>query len=81
MRRLVLLMTVGLGLLTIAGCHHCWRKHFARASHTYADPCGCGEAYAGPIEGVPVAAASSLPLAPAKVIPGPSSQVVSTPQR
>jgi hypothetical protein len=81
MKRFVLLTSVGLGLLTIAGCHHWRNKHFARASYTYADPCGCGDVYPGPIEGVPVAAAQSLPIAPGKVIPGPPSAVISTPQR
>ena len=81
MRRFVLLTSVGLGLLTIAGCHHWKQKHFARASYNYADPCGCGEAYGGAIESVPVATAQGYPLAPGKMIPAPPAAVISTPQR
>jgi hypothetical protein len=81
MRRFVLLAFVGLGLASIAGCHHWRHKHYARAAYMYADPCGCADVYPGPIEGPPIAAAGSLPIAPAKVIPGPPSAVISTPQR
>jgi hypothetical protein len=81
MRRLALFAAVGLGLASIAGCHHWRNKHLARASYMYADPCGCGDVYPGHIEGVPVATAQSYPIVPGKLAPAPSSTVVSTPQR
>jgi hypothetical protein len=81
MKRFVLLTSVGLCLVSTAGCHHWRNKHYARAAYTYADPCGCADVYPAPIESVPITAAQNLPIAPGKMIPGPSSAVVSTPQR
>jgi hypothetical protein len=64
MRRLVLLIYIGLTLASLSGCHLCHKKHLAATCYSGCSPCGCdGGAIAGPID----------------VVPGPGHVVIASP--
>jgi hypothetical protein len=72
MRRLVLLGSVCLAVVSLGGCHLCHKKHHAAAY--YEDPCACATTVSGP-------ATAPVPLSYETVTPAPPGNVIPTPPK
>ena len=67
MRRVVLLGSVCLALVSLSGCHLCHKKHHA---HVECDPCACTTSVSGPaVAPVPLSYETISPQRPASSPP------------
>jgi hypothetical protein len=72
MKRVVLLTTVAIMLMSVTGCAKWKKKHFYRSAYVEGDACGCGSSIAGPV---------GAPAVYDSFTPGPSSQIMSAPSK